>query len=122
MRFFHPRTEVVRLRVIANSDTNEDQAVKLAVRDAVLSAVSSQTLPIKCIRSIARSIEPSARVRFGRHSFAGYTSKTLLITLGAGAGHNWWGILYPAACHLPVDSAPHFESWFLMLFRRWGWL
>ena len=122
MRFFHPHTEVIRMRVIANSDTEEDQAVKLAVRDAVLLALTKQTLPIRSIRSVARSVEPSARVSFGRQTFEGKTTKTLLITLGAGSGHNWWGILFPAACHLPADSVWHFESFFVSLFRRWGWL
>ena len=122
MRFFQPSAEVVRMRVVANSDTDEDQAAKLAVRDAVLSALTKQTLKVRSIRSIARSVEPSARVRFGRQTFEGCTTKTLLITLGAGAGQNWWGILFPAACHLPVDSPWHFESFFVSLFRRWGWL
>jgi len=122
MRFFTPLTEVIRMRVVANSDAKEDQAMKLAVRDAVLSALAIQTLQIKAIRSVARSIDPSARVRFNRQTFEGCTTKTLLITLGAGVGRNWWGVLYPAACNLPDDSVWHFESFFVSLFRRWGWL
>ena len=35
--------KVVRLHVIANSDSEEDQALKLAVRDAILEKVSSAT-------------------------------------------------------------------------------
>lgn len=122
MRFFHSRTEIVRLRVIANSDTKEDQAIKVRVRDAVVDAMHKETLRIPSIRAVARSIDPSAKVQWGRFHFGGYTSKALQITLGTGAGHNWWGILYPMACNLPEDTMAQFDSWFVMLFKRWGWL
>lgn len=122
MRFFHSRTEIVRLRVIANSDTEEDQAIKIRVRDAVMDALCKATLSVPSIRAIAQSIDPTAKVRWGWFHFGGYASRALQITIGVGAGHNWWGILFPTACHLPEDTMAQFDSWFVNLLKRWGWL
>ena len=122
MHFFKPYAEVIRLRVIANSDDQQDQAFKYAVRDAVLKALEETTLSVRQIRRLVRGLDPASRVRFGYFYFGGYTSRALQITLGAGAGQNWWGILYPAFCNVPETATTVFDSWFVMILKRWGWL
>lgn len=120
MRCFCPKKNVLRLRVVANSDTPQDQAVKLRVRDAVL-PIALQTPDNLCaIETAARKIDPSACARRGFLRFDGFKSDAVQVTLGAGAGHNWWGLLYPSAVGLEEDVS--FESWIINLLKGWGWL
>ncbi|MCL1965235.1 MAG: stage II sporulation protein R [Firmicutes bacterium] len=120
MRFFCPYQKQLRLRVIAHSDEKPDQLAKLRVRDGVLPLAARRPLDLDAIQAAAREVEPSARVRFGCFTFGGYASPAVEITLGAGLGHNWWGILYPDA--MDTETPAQFESWFLNLLRKWGWI
>ena len=115
--------KVVRLHVLAHSDSVADQTVKLSVRDAVLeylaprlsdaadaaeaAAVLEAELPE--LEKIAGEISgQTARAELGRESYptreyesfslpAGtYTS--LRIVLGEGRGRNWWCVVYPPLC------------------------
>lgn len=117
--------KLIRLHVVANSDSEEDQALKLQVRDAVLAvtepllaetedpkAILAENLPAiqsaaeACLRQNGAS-DP-VRVTLGREEFptrvydsfslpAGiYTS--LRVTIGAGEGHNWWCVVFPSIC------------------------
>ena len=125
--------ELIRLHVVANSDSTEDQMVKLRVRDAVTESLSSaladvadadqakaylrENLPK--IQEVAnRALEeagfdPSAvvslcRERFGiRHydtfSLPAGVYESLRITIGEGEGKNWWCVVFPGLC-LPATS------------------
>ena len=115
---------LVRLHVIAVSDDDAEQAVKLRVRDAVLAYLEPQLADVTDIGAaqqiiagdldgIARAAQAAAgerpvRVSLGPEHYptrdygtfalpAGvYTS--LRVTLGAGAGHNWWCVIFPPLC------------------------
>lgn len=125
--------KVVRFHVLANSDTAEDQALKLAVRDRVLreyrsllSECTSKEDTWKTLRSLRRSISETAqqevwekgytypvRVSLVREEFPFKQYEDLIfpagvydalrIEIGAGAGQNWWCVLYPQMCF--VDAA-----------------
>jgi len=116
--------KVVRLHVLAVSDSEEDQAVKFRVRDAVLSrlepaleqaesAAEAAVILEKLLPELERlarwvSGEGQVRVTLGRENYptrrygdfalpAGeYTS--LRIELGAAEGQNWWCVVYPPLC------------------------
>ena len=116
--------KLVRLHVIAASDTAEDQAVKLRVRDAVLAqlepmlaqaggiheASSLLNSQLEKLENTARWISGQEQVRasLGRENYptryyedfslpAGeYTS--LRIELGEARGQNWWCVVYPPLC------------------------
>lgn len=120
MRFFCSSRRGLRLRVVANSDSPHDQAIKHAVRDAALPLAMRRPLNLGAVLDAARLVEPSACVRFGRMRFGGYRSPAVEIRLGAGAGHNWWGILYPDA--MGAGTPAQFESWILTLLRKWGFI
>ena len=120
---------LVRLHVIAVSDDDAEQAVKLQVRDAVLAYLepqlqgvtdvdAAQQLIAGDLDGIARAAQAAAgerpvRVALGPEHYptrdygtfalpAGvYTS--LRVTLGAGVGHNWWCVLYPGLCFPDPD-------------------
>ena len=114
---------LVRLHVIAASDRAADQAEKLAVRDAVLACLAPRLERAESAaqaRAIVRAARPAilraargataqpVRVDFGTEHYptrdygafalpAGeYDS--LRVTLGAGAGHNWWCVVFPPLC------------------------
>lgn len=117
--------KLIRLHVVANSDRSEDQAVKLQVRDAVL-AVTEPVLektsqPEQALVSALPEIRTAAEgclrengfseqvtVSFGMERFPtrvyeGFSLpagvyRSLRVTIGEGAGHNWWCVVFPSIC------------------------
>ena len=121
---------IIRLHVIANSDSEYDQFVKLKVRDSVLAVsntLSPEEIPhsLNLMEDVAKvtlasyGINPSARVQFGKFDFptksygnitlpAGeYTAVRVLI--GDGEGQNWWCVMYPPLCFTDEATA-HFKD------------
>lgn len=124
--------DVVRLHVLANSDSKEDQAIKLAVRDAVLENISGITAGatdaesaaalisdnIGAVRDVAvrtlSSLGSDAPVsvtlseeyyptrNYGDVSLPAGKYTSLRVMIGSAEGQNWWCVLYPAIC---VSSA-----------------
>lgn len=126
--------EAIRLRILANSDFEEDQAIKRKVRDAVNAQI---TLWVQDLTSMekARSVinaklpeiqaiseqvvrdqgsDQSVKVEFGKVQFPTklygqflYPAgeyQAILITLGSGKGANWWCVLYPPLCFLDFSN------------------
>lgn len=102
-------SRLVRLHVIAVSDDDAEQAVKLQVRDAVLAYLEPQLADVTDIGAAQTAAgERPVRVSLGAEHYptrdygtfalpAGvYTS--LRVTLGAGEGHNWWCVIFPPLC------------------------
>lgn len=117
--------DTLRLHILANSDTWEDQRLKLQVRDAVVDTVADLTAGAKTkqqavdavqkalpqLEALARDVvqgRQAVSVRLEQMDFdardygdfrlpAGeYTA--LRIELGSANGHNWFCVLYPALC------------------------
>ena len=125
--------DVLRLHILASSDSPADQALKLRVRDALLPLFEAaesyddarsfvldhgaELLTI-CQTTLANAGAPyGAQLLLGESDFpdrtyggvpfpAG-TYDALEIVLGDGAGHNWWCVLFPPLCVVTRDgSAP----------------
>ncbi|MCL6563016.1 MAG: stage II sporulation protein R [Firmicutes bacterium] len=126
--------QVIRFRVIANSDSAYDQAVKLKVRDAELRFLEPRLVGLpsrqatwaelereqKQLGTIADKVLEqngapySAAVHLTTTSFPTKSYGTLilpagryqalLIVLGRGAGHNWWCVLYPSLCFVDLNN------------------
>ena len=125
--------DVVRLHVVANSNGAEDQAVKLLVRDAVLEEAArwyqgagSMEEASSQLCTHLQSIGGAARQGLGEQG-GGYSAtaqmtemyfptrdygdfrlpagryRTLRVTLGEGAGKNWWCVVFPSLC-LPAAT------------------
>ena len=124
---------VVRLHVVAHSNREEDQAVKLLVRDAVLEEASrwyegaatmeeasaALCVHLESLGDTARQtladqdMDYSATVQmtemyfptrdYGSFRLPAGRYRTLQITLGEGAGKNWWCVVFPSLC-LPAAS------------------
>lgn len=124
---------LIRLHVIADSDSEEDQRVKLKVRDRILREMSEcfegAESPEEC-KSIVREnmgkiiecandelekngFDYTARVYFGHFDFPVKQYKNIIlpagnyeavrVVLGTGSGQNWWCVMYPPLCF--VDEA-----------------
>lgn len=114
---------IVRLHILANSDSDTDQEVKLKVRNAILSEMDEKikteskseiTGNLDEIEEIANRVleengfQYSAKAVYGKFDFPKkeYKNMTLpagkyygvRIILGEGAGHNWWCVMYPPLC------------------------
>lgn len=114
---------LIRLHIIANSDSDKDQAVKLEVRNAVLNEIrnSSENISREEIIKNLDTIEKIAKDTLKQNGFSydvqavygkfdfpkkEYKNMTLpageyygvRIILGNGEGHNWWCVMYPPLC------------------------
>lgn len=106
----------VRLHILANSDSAEDQSVKLKVRDAIIqegetleSITDIKELEKEIIR-IASQITGDTEVRteYGKEyydtreyegvMFPAGTYTSLKVIIGNGEGKNWWCVLFPPLC------------------------
>ena len=113
--------KIVRLHVIAASDSAEAQAKKLEVRDAVLPLLSGlmseagsaaeasaliESRRAEIISAAQKAAgEQSVELRFGRESYGSRQTEryalpageynSLRIILGEGEGRNWWGVIFP---------------------------
>ena len=122
--------KTIRLHVVANSDSPEDQAQKLQVRDAVLEKVAQITetcsdaasakreiaLHIDEIREAAqKETAYDVQVRMGTEQFETryYDTFTLpageypalRVNLGKAQGHNWWCVVFPSLCTAATSDA-----------------
>ncbi len=119
---------VVRLHVIADSDSEEDQRLKLCVRDAVLNvtnprlaACTTQKEALECLASCKEEIVTAARAALDREGsdddvevligveeypkrsydsfcFPAGEYVSLRVRIGRGEGKNWWCCLFPPMC------------------------
>ncbi|MHA7138252.1 stage II sporulation protein R [Rossellomorea arthrocnemi] len=126
--------EAIRLRILANSDLEQDQNVKRLVRDEVnkeitnwVATLTSQDEAKSVIKAglpqlqkIAEEVvseqglDQSVNIDFGKVEFPTklygqylYPAgeyEAVLITLGAGEGANWWCVLYPPLCFLDFST------------------
>lgn len=121
-------SSVLRLHVVANSDSEKDQALKLKVRDAVLDKFSqiaqnteskneamilaeeSKDEIIKAAESIVLSegYDYPVTVSVGKTDFPTKFYKNIAlpkgrydavnVKIGSGSGKNWWCVMYPPLC------------------------
>ena len=124
---------LIRLHVVANSDSEADQALKLRVRDAVveslqdamtdiadaekakaylmenlqeIEAVANQTLAeagCEDTAVAALSEEVFDTRYYDTFTLPAGVYQALRITIGEGEGKNWWCVVFPALC-LPATS------------------
>ena len=100
--------KTLRLHVVANSDTDADQAQKLRVRDAVLGAGLGRVQAAAQDVLTAEGCDLPVRVsledqRFGTRTYDTFslpagTYRALCVRIGAAQGHNWWCVVFPTLC------------------------
>ena len=122
------RSEILRLHVVAASDSAEDQAVKLRVRDAVLASLQQGLEDVKdldqaiaYVETMLPRLEQTANRVLEEYGFSHRVSlslgeeefparqydtfrlpsgiyKALRIVIGEGEGQNWWCVVFPELC------------------------
>ena len=127
------RTNVLRLHIIANSDSTADQQLKLKIRDGILNEstrlfgeardteeallIAEDNIDLYCDianRVIAEngfSYKATARVGdsyFETREYEDFTLpagyyKSLIISVGEAKGKNWWCVIFPEVC-IPAAS------------------
>ena len=127
---------LLRLHVVANSDSEADQALKLQVRDAVLqeagqwcrdaeSMEEANVLLCTHLEGITLAAEDvvrregfSDRVRaqvteeyYPTRQYEGFTLpagryRSLRVTIGEGEGRNWWCVVFPPLCTAASGDVP----------------
>lgn len=109
--------KLVRLHVVANSDSAADQAAKLRLRDEVtallapaLAQARSREEALAIVRSHQSAIEALGDVRvslgtemfptrhYGSFSLPAGEYVALRVIMGQGQGQNWWCVLFPPLC------------------------
>ncbi|GGD92865.1 stage II sporulation protein R [Paenibacillus nasutitermitis] len=126
--------ESIRLRILANSDSAADQAVKRVVRDAVVAQIdqwvaSPQTIEearstiLSHMGDIERVIADELNQRgftydfkaelglvpfptkiYGSEVYPAGNYEALRISLGKAEGQNWWCVLFPPLCFVDAVS------------------
>ena len=120
--------QMLRLHVVANSDSERDQALKLLVRDAVLTQAgqildgvsgrqNAERVLTPRLDELARSAEATLAAEgcgdavtvsltdqwFPTKEYDGFSLpagryRALRVTIGEGEGRNWWCVVFPPLC------------------------
>lgn len=134
----------IRLRVVAHSNTPYDQQVKSKIRDTLqkelyvllgdTSSINDARIIIKkglphldsVVANELKTMEYNRKhnISYGYNYFPSKTYKgieyddgyyeSLLVTIGAGKGDNWWCVLFPPLCLLEADEAEEVEYKFFV--------
>jgi len=129
--------KIIRLHVIAESDSEEDQARKLLVRDAVLCyledeiadaatyeeaeslikeripeicAAAEAVVEGKCSVDIVMGTEKYPVRYYENFTLPAGDYTSLRIILGEGAGKNWWCVLFPQLCTAKATEDYFYED------------
>lgn len=124
--------KLIRFHVVANSDSEEDQNVKLQIRDEILrkygpiiSKSDSRNQSLQLISENLKEIENTANNILSKEGKS-YAAKAVLgesifpikqygtitlpageytalkVVLGEGGGKNWWCVMFPPLCFIDV--------------------
>lgn len=120
------REEVLRLHILANSDSTADQTLKLQVRDAVTAAAANWAADspaaarmqaqaaLPQLQAVAQDTlrqagcEDAVQVeltqmyfttrQYGNITLPAGMYDAVRVTIGTGKGQNWWCVMYPPLC------------------------
>ena len=136
---------VVRLHVLANSNSAEDQALKLRVRDAVLEVTSplvagcaTQAEAVEILNAHLHELEAAAEAVVAAEGYAyavtvqlgeeDYPTRTyescafpagqyvsLRVCIGEAEGQNWWCCLFPPLCLSAATAKEDNEDAFIQV-------
>lgn len=126
--------KLIRLHVIAASDSEADQSMKLLVRDAVLAEIGEQDwtsreeaaawltdrLPaleaaaeetLRASGSAQTAAVTLSREHYPTRNYPGFSLPageylSLRVVIGEGEGKNWWCVVYPSLCSAAQSELP----------------
>ena len=133
-------SDTLRLHILAASDSDEDQALKLRVRDGILTEYSAQLSEVTDLEDARATLEArlpdivatAERIvaeagydytvtaslgeewydtrDYGEVSLPRGVYTSLIIRIGNGQGRNWWCVMYPPMCLDLATDAPS-DDW-----------
>lgn len=136
------RSDVLRLHVIANSDSSVDQNLKLRLRDYILQEGKDIFDGSVNVNNAVAKLEPrigeleesanefiknsgfdySVKITLSNEYFTTRTYETvtlpagkylaLRVVIGSGEGHNWWCVMFPPMCVPAADKKDEIENVF----------
>lgn len=120
--------DLIRLHVVADSDSAEDQAIKLQVRDAItaklesvmenfenaeaakaylqmhlteLEQLANEVLRVagnSCKAVVSLNKEAFPMREYDTFTLPAGVYESLRVTIGSGEGQNWWCVIFPGLC------------------------
>lgn len=129
------KDEIIRFHIRANSDKEEDQELKLKIRDEILKEMKvkfentvdldesrkvivenmeeMKTITEKVIQNEGEDYSVDITLgqdnfptrKYGNLVFPAGDYETLLITLGEGSGQNWWCVMFPPLCFVDITHS-----------------
>lgn len=136
------RSDVLRLHVIANSDSSADQNLKLRLRDYLLQEGKEIFNGSVNVNNAVEKLEPKivelensakefiveagfdydVKITLSKEYFTTRTYETvtlpagkylaLRVVIGSGEGHNWWCVMFPPMCVPAADKKDEIENVF----------
>ena len=129
------KENIIRFHIKANSDKEEDQLLKIKIRDKVLKEIgkefgNSQSIEetrtivennLGNMKSIAEDIiasegknysinislgnENFPTRKYGNITFPSGEYETVMLTIGEGKGKNWWCVMFPPLCFVDINHS-----------------
>ena len=129
------KDKLIRFHVIANSDTEEDQNLKLKVRDKVVEALSEKLngitsldeaenvlkQNINYVNEIAKEVIEENNYTYEVNTMLSYENfpdkvygdyvfpqgnyEAFRVIIGSGQGHNWWCVMFPSLCFVDESKS-----------------
>lgn len=131
--------DAIRMRIIPNSNTEEDQRVKIKVKEKLETDVFTSLKDVKGVEEARRQIQTNLplfeksvsdvlkeenyslgyQLHYGMNYFpekvykgvtyAAGDYESLVVTLGEGKGDNWWCVLFPPLCLIEAEESEEVE-------------
>lgn len=128
------KSKLIRLHVLANSDSPEDQELKLKVRDKIITNMNTKLgnsksidetrkivkdnieeikeIALKEIKSNQKDYQVAVSLgnqNFPTKSYGGFTLpsgqyEALKVVIGEGKGQNWWCVMFPPLCFIDITN------------------
>ena len=122
------RNELIRLHVVGNSNSTDDQRIKLSVRDAILAYLTDDMISVtnvtdartflqnhlyeletvanealkadnsKYSAEVSLTKEPFGTRKYDTFSLPSGVYESLRIDIGQAQGKNWWCVVFPTLC------------------------
>lgn len=131
--------KVVRLHVVANSDSGADQTLKLQVRDAILADAASELEGLSredALEQLAQDLPRLGEIaaqtigeqgydypvtvslkeerfptkRYDDFALPAGEYMALRVQIGSGGGHNWWCVVFPPLCMGSVEERAELDD------------
>ena len=113
--------QVFRFHVLANSDSQEDQALKLKVRDRVLeyskglfqnaqTREEAEALAAAHLQELCQAAQDEVYRQGYDYPVKAEITNALRITIGEAEGHNWWCVMFPPMCLPAAEESQELDD------------